>query len=103
MPADSPIPLPGDAIIEWRNRHPQAADELVRAVNLLMALELKLVVPTAYNPAKEAIARSGTNYALILPLKFSAPIANSTATAANVSTQLNSLLAALRSTGQLPA
>ena len=102
MPFDSPIPLPGDAIIEWRTKHPQAADDLVRAVNLMLALELKLVNASAYNVGKTAILRSANNYALMLPLQFRQPIADSTATAANVSAQLNSLLAELRLTGQLP-
>ena len=102
MPFDAPIPLPGDAIIEWRNKHPQAADDLVRAVNLLLALEVKLVNSNANNTGKTAILRSANNYVLTLPIQFASPIADSTATAANVSTQLNSLLAALRTAKILP-
>jgi hypothetical protein len=102
MPKDAPIPPVGDSILEWRRRYPQAADELIRTVNLLLAIELGLVTPGANSRGKTAIIAAENNLVLNLPLKFDAPIANSTASAASVSTQLNILLAQLRLTGILP-
>jgi len=103
MPSDSPIPLVGGSIVEWRTRYPQAADELIRIVNQLVALELALATPGQNTRGLSAIVPSQTNLKLVLPLKFDAPIANSTASAASVSAQLNLVLAQLRLTGILPS
>lgn len=102
MPANAPIPLPGDAIMEWRAKYPEAADELVRAVNLMLDMKVRLVTPDGFNSAQSAIVTSPQQYFLAVPLKFRRAIADSTATAASVSAQLNLLLAELRATGQLP-
>jgi hypothetical protein len=102
MPKDSPIPLIGGSILDWRKKHPQAADELIQIVNLMRAMELGLVTPSANTRGKEVLIASENNLVLNLPLKFSAPIADSTASAASVSTQLNLVLAQLRLTGILP-
>ncbi len=103
MPANSPIPLPGNAIFEWRERYPEAADELVKAVNLMLSMRVELVTPNGYNSAQTAILASPNQYLLALPVRFRAPIADSSATAASASAQLNLLLAELRATKQLPA
>lgn len=96
MPSDTPIPPPGDDFLAWRRRHPQAADELIRIVNHLAALELVLAVPGQNTRGLTCIVHSQTNAKLVLPFKFDAPIANSSATAASASTQLNLLLEQLR-------
>ncbi len=49
------------------------------------------------------ISGSPPNLVLPLPFKLSAPIADSSATAASVSAQLNLLLAAMRVRGDLPS
>lgn len=102
MPKDSPIPPIGESILEWRRRYPLAADDLIRIVNLMYALEVGLVTPSANTRGKTAIITAENNLVLNLPLKFDAPIANSTASAASASAQLNLVLAQLRRTGLLP-
>jgi len=42
MATNSPVPLPGDSLMGWRQRYPAAADELVSIVNRLYAMNLRL-------------------------------------------------------------
>lgn len=104
MPADTPItlPQPAESILKWVIDNPQAVRDAVKLLNLLSAVEVRVVTSTAANRTNNPVIISGTNAILPVPLKLAAPIADSTATAASVSTQLNLLLVALRTTGQLP-
>ena len=81
-------------------KEPNRVKNLVEFVDSLKLAEVKLTLPDPRGSAALVIADE--NIIIPIPLKLSAPIADSTATAASVSTQLNLLLAALRSTGQLP-
>lgn len=89
-------------VLQWVVQNPDAVRDAVQFLNLLIALECKVVVPSSINNPKVGIVFSAKNAILPIPLKLAAPIADSSATAASVSTQLNLLLAALRATGQLP-
>jgi hypothetical protein len=103
MAADKPIPKTGGEVFDWLQRYPEAADELIGIVNRLYNLQFQLIRPGSNTAGVEnVLVDSPQNLVLALPLKFAAPIANSTATAASVSTQLNLVLAQLRLTGQLP-
>ena len=104
MPADSPIvpPEPAASVLKWVIENPEAVRLAVQLVNLLSAVEIRIVPASSYNRTNNPIVISGTNAILPVPLQLAAPISDSTATAASVSSQLNLLLAALRSTGQLP-
>lgn len=104
MAADSPIPLMGEDYFAWRMRYPDAADELIQIVNRMYGMRWQLVRPGGNTGGTNAVLLdSDQSMILAAPLQFAAPIANSTATAASVSTQLNLLLAQLRLTGQLPS
>ncbi len=75
-------------------------------LNALATMEVHLVPTGAVDPLRpggKPIRGDAPNLIMALPLRLGSPIANSTATAASVSTQLNLLLAALRETGQLPS
>lgn len=85
---------------------PQRVRDALELLNALAALEVHLVVSggaVELGPGKAAIKGAPPTLVLPLPLKFATPIADSTATAFSVSTQLNLLLAALRTNGQNPS
>lgn len=97
------IPQINGDFFGWTQKYPQAADDLISIVNRLYNLEYQLIRPGSNTGGvQNVLVPSAQNIVLALPLKFAAPITNSTATAASVSTQLNLLLAQLRLTGQLP-
>lgn len=97
------IPAPDEGkVLQWAIQNPEAVRDAVQFLNLLISLECKVVAPSSINNPKVGIVFSAKNAILPVPLKLAAPIADSTASAASVSTQLNLLLAALRATGQLP-
>lgn len=95
-------PRNGLGIIEWALRYPEAADALIEAVNGLQALEWQVVKPSAQTRSTVLI-EGPRAYTLAAPLQFATAIADSTATAASASTQLNLLLAALRTVKMNPA
>jgi len=84
------------------------AQKVQQLIDLLFALRninVQLVVGQAsqtFSPGVSPIVGTPPALILPLPLKLATPIADSTATAASVSTQLNLLLAALRANGMLP-
>ena len=85
---------------------PQRIRDAFELLSALAALQVHLVPPgnvAALAPGNRSIIGDPPNLILPLPLKFTTAIANSSATAASVSTQLNLLLAELRKTGQLPS
>ena len=101
-----PAPLAAPADLAALFQEPQRVRDAFDLLNALAQMEVHIVVAggaVALGPGKSALKGSPPALILPLPLKFATPIANSTATAASVSAQLNSLLAALRTTGQLPA
>lgn len=80
--------------------------DAINLLNALASMEVHLVTPGAVSPlvpGGKPIRGDPPSLIMTLPLKFAAPIADSTATAASASAQLNLLLAALRTTGQLPS
>ena len=99
--ATLPIPNAGKTL-QFIVENPNAVRDALKFLNLLIALEVRLVGASGFNDPKRGIVFAGRNAIMPIPLKLNAPIADSTATAASVSTQLNLLLAALRATGQLP-
>ena len=87
-------------------KNPELAQQLVDLLYALLNVNVQLTVGQAAQKLNPGTGRIiGTAPALILPipLKLGTPIADSAATAASVSAQLNLLLAALRVTGQLPS
>ncbi len=83
-------------------QNPQRVRDAFQLLNLLASAEVR-VVTTGGTTGTASILVSGQNAVIPIPLKLATPIADSTATAASVSAQLNALLAALRVTGQLPS
>lgn len=85
---------------------PQRVRDALALLNALASLEVHYVVGGAANrggPGAAALKGEAPNLVLPLPLRLPSPIADSTATAASVSTQLNLLLAGLRTTPLLPS
>ena len=99
MSATEQIPVP-ESLAELL-QNPQRVRDAFDALNLILAMRVQLTTPGSTRGIASLVT-SGERYTLPIPLQFSTPIANSTATAANVSAQLNTLLQAMRSTGQLP-
>ena len=95
-------PPPDGKTLQWVMENPTAVRDAITFLNLLISLECRIVVPSGSNNPKQGIVFAAKNAILPIPLKLGAPIADSTASAASVSAQLNLLLAALRTTGQLP-
>ena len=81
-------------------RDPTDIKRTLQLVPKMMDARMVLTVPDTRGQV--TIVMSEENMVVPIPIKLTAPIADSTATAASVSTQLNLLLAALRRTGQLP-
>ena len=96
-----PIPNAGKTL-QWVIENPNAVRDAMRFLNLVISLEVQVTQASGLANPKRGIVFAGRNAVLPIPLQLRAPIADSTATAASVSAQLNLLLAALRSTGQLP-
>lgn len=85
---------------------PKRVRDALMLLNALVNLEVHLVPPgnvQALSPGNHPIRGDAPNLILPLPLMLPNAIADSTATAASASTQLNLLLAGLRSTRQLPS
>lgn len=82
-------------------RNPQRLRDALEFVELLMEAQILVTLPNSTRGIS-SLAISAQNIVFPVPLKIAVPIADSTSTAASVSTQLNLLLAALRVTGQLP-
>ena len=97
-----PIPTPGESIVAWAIRNPEAVTQALTLLQQLQAISVEIVPAGGNNSGKQSLVMSDNNIILPIPLKLSAPIADSTATAASASAQLNLLLAALRRTRQLP-
>lgn len=84
---------------------PQRIKDALELLNALAQIEVHLVPPGNVAPlssGNKTIRGDAPNLIMPLPLKFTRAIADSTATAASVSTQLNLLLAELRKVSQLP-
>lgn len=84
---------------------PQRVRDALLLLNALSQLEVHLVPPgssPALSPGNKIIKGDPPALILPLPLQFRSAIADSTATAASVSAQLNLLLAELRAVRQLP-
>lgn len=85
---------------------PEILQELVDMLYALRNINLQLVTQQgslSFSPGTSQIFGKPPNLTLPVPLKLQNPIADSAATAASASAQLNLLLAALRKTGQLPS
>ena len=85
---------------------PQRIRDAIDLLNAIATMEVHLVAPgnvAPLSPGNRPIRGDPPNLILPLPLKFTAAITDSTATAASASAQLNLLLAELRKTGQLPS
>lgn len=85
---------------------PKRVRDAIALLNALATMEVHLVAPgnvAPLSPGSKPIRGDPPNLILPLPLKFTAAITDSTATAASASAQLNLLLAELRKTGQLPS
>ena len=86
--------------------NPEKLQHAIDLLNGLAALDVQIVSAggvTSDRPGHASIMGDPGAMILPLPLKLAAPIADSTASALSVSTQLNLLLAALRKNGQLPS
>lgn len=108
MATDSPIPPIEGSLLDWRERNPEAAAQLVEIVNKFHALSVELVPVssgTAFGARKDALVDQGDRFMLALALKLSSPVANPTGGAVidvECRAALVALLARLRETTQLP-
>lgn len=113
MATNSPVPLPGDSLIEWRQRYPNAADELVSIVNRLYALNLRLVAPGTI-ATDQVLLQNPEQFTLALPIKspnsYAAPtgtltrttFATSTVTTEELAQRVAALITDLQTTKILP-
>lgn len=81
---------------------PQRVRDAFELLNALAAAKVS-VVALSSTRGDQSLLISSQGITIPVPLKLDRAIADSTATAASVSAQLNALLAALRRTGQLPS
>lgn len=101
MPAKITLPQPLSQVFADPSKLQGAIDLL----NALANLEVVLSSSASNVPlvrGERQIQGEPPNLILALPIQCATPIADSTATAGSVSTQLNLLLAQLRTTGILP-
>lgn len=85
--------------------HPLLLDQQLALLYALRNLNFTIVPLSGSNalaPSASQIIGSPPNLIMPLPLMLDAPIADSSATAASVSTTLNLLLGAMRRRGDLP-
>jgi hypothetical protein len=97
------IPIPANTAELLRD--PRRVRDALELLNALASLEVHLVPPGAaapLSPGRNQIVGTPPSLVLPLPLQCPSAVADSSATAASVSTQLNLLLAGLRRTGILP-
>lgn len=80
---------------------PQRVRDAFAVLNLLLSMRVQITTPGSTRGVSSLVT-SGEKYVIPIPLGFTAPIANSSATAASASAQLNTLLQAMRNTNQLP-
>lgn len=79
MASNSPIPLAGDSLLEWRLKYPGAADELIQITNRLYAMNIRLVSPGTINTDKVLI-QNPDQFTLALPLLIAATYGSPTGT-----------------------
>lgn len=99
-----PVTVPADLADIFED--PEIAFAALRELKAIREARLKLVASDGNTSAVNATALfkpDAGGLTLLLPLQFKTAIADSTATAASVSTTLNTLLAQLRANGQLPS
>lgn len=113
MAKNTPVPLVGDSLLEWRQRYPAAADDLVMIVNRLYAMNLRLVAPGT-NATDQVLLQNPDQFTLALPLKspnsYGAPtgtltrttFATGTVTTAQLAERVAALITDLQTTGVLP-
>lgn len=113
MAKNAPVPLVGDSLLEWRQRYPVAADDLVMIVNRLYAMNLRLVAPGT-NATDQVLLQNPDQFTLALPLKspnsYGAPtgtltrttFATGTVTTAQLAERVAALITDLQTTGVLP-
>lgn len=82
-------------------RKPQTLIDTIRDVDNLRVAKVEIVQPTTTRLGSPVIV-SDSDATIPIPLKLSAAIANCNTDTTNISNTLNALLAALRTTGQLP-
>ncbi len=86
-------------------RDPSSVRDGFELLNAIAEINVRLVTPGGSEPlesGRSQIRGEAPDLILPLPLKLPSAIADSTASAASVSAQLNALLAGLRATGMLP-
>jgi|GEM_PF-2029746 hypothetical protein len=113
MATNSPVPLPGDSLLEWRQRYPNAANDLVSIVNRLYALNLRLVAPGTV-ATDQVLLQNPDQFTLALPIKspngYGTPtgtltrttFATSTVTTAQLAERVAALISDLQTTKILP-
>lgn len=113
MAKNAPVPLVGDSLLEWRQRYPAAADDLIMIVNRLYAMNLRLVAPGT-NATDQVLLQNPDQFTLALPLKspnsYGAPtgtltrttFATGTVTTAQLAERVAALITDLQTTGVLP-
>lgn len=87
-------------------KNPALAQDLVTLLFALRNINVQLVVLQAsqmLSAGTSPIVGTLPNLTLPLPIKLAMPVADSAATAASASAQLNALLSLLRKSGQLPS
>lgn len=83
-------------------KNPQRLQAALEFVELMMDAQILVTMPNSTRGIA-SLAVSAQNVVFPIPLKLATPISDASVTTASAIAQLNSLLAALRKTGQLPS
>lgn len=112
MASNTPIPLISNSIIEWRNKYPEAANDLIETVNKLYSLDLEIVSPGTINcdkilfqnPDKLTLALPflvKANYGIPTGSYTRSTFATSTVTTSQLAERVAALISDLQSIGIL--
>lgn len=106
MPADRPFPVPSStqSLLAWAMENPEAVRAALQFLNKLHALEVQLVTPGSTTSGRQKLVDSEQNTLLPLPIQLPEPIEDvDESDLIDVARGVNELLAALRTTKQLPS
>lgn len=106
MPKNSPIPVPRGNLVAWTIASPDAAAQAIESLNLLLALQIKLIPAGLFSlNQQQSLLASEQNIIANLPLLWPAGVPADLAggaTLAEVIAMVNRILAGERAVQELP-
>lgn len=106
MPSTAPLSIPTAPLLAWLSNNPDEAADLVRAVNLLLGLQVKLVRAGVVSlNQQESLMIGGESILMSLPLLWANGVPSDVAAGAvlaDVIAKVNLILAGERSVQQTP-